>query len=434
MHSILCALLLLASLAPAQSPPRVVEAFREFGRIGAQPLWPGFDPRTIPVEVFDGTDTYLFHHPKPPEGFRPLEGVAGVFVFPGQHDTVRANTGTEVNGVPTATADISKGQGSPAEVASLFIHESFHVFQGKAHPKWGGNEMELFTYPLDDADQLWLRRLETMALVHALQAKSDSDSHHWVEAALGYRQERFAKLPAGAVGYERGSELKEGLAQYVEYLSIQKPAALSPEDFPAGIVRQRAYATGQALALLLDRFGGEWKTQLDSGTSLDELLRARLGPGKKPYAIPKKEAAAQLLRAQSEVEQLVAGRAKRKQDFLAAPGWRLEFMAGKEPLWPQGFDPWNLSVLSSREVLHTRWLKLGNGSGAVEVLNHASMTQGAGAHPIFNGIRWLRVTGLPEPKVTEADGKVTIEAGGIKGSFAAATIERSDHAILIKLP
>ena len=433
MRNIVTALLLFFSLAPAQPQPKVVQVFHEFGRISAQPLWPGFEPGTVPVEVFDGANTYLFHHPKPPEGFQPQEGAAGVFVFPGQHDTVRANTGTEVNGVSTATADISKDQRPPDEVASLLIHETFHVFQGKAHPKWGGNEMDLFTYPLDDADLLLERRLETLALLHALQAKRDSDSRCWSEAALAYRQQRFAKLPAGAVGYERGTELKEGLAQYVEYLSIHKAAALAPEDFPAGIVRQRGYATGQALALLLDRLGGEWKTHLDSGSSLDELLRARIGLAGKQCAIPRKDVAAHSQRAHSEVEQLVAGRAERKQEFLAAPGWRIELLAGKEPLWPQGFDPWNVSMLSPNEVLHSRWLKLGNGSGAIEVLNHASLTQGAGAHPIFNGVRRLTVTGLPEPKVTEAGGKVTVEAAGVKGTLAG-TLERSDHAILIRLP
>ena len=39
--------------------PHVLEVFREFDRIGAQPLWPGFEPTRTAVEVYDGTNTYL---------------------------------------------------------------------------------------------------------------------------------------------------------------------------------------------------------------------------------------------------------------------------------------------------------------------------------------------------------------------------------------
>src|SRR5437764_3748079 len=106
------ALVLLLATAAAQQPPagaaHVVEVFYEFDRIGAQPLWPGFEPTKTAVEVFDGTNTYLYHHPKPPDGFTPVAGAPGIFMFAGQHDSVRANTGTELNGIPTATADVSK--------------------------------------------------------------------------------------------------------------------------------------------------------------------------------------------------------------------------------------------------------------------------------------------------------------------------------------
>ena len=73
MRRTLAALLLLVALATGQQPPNVVEVFREFDRIAAQPLWPGFEPRGIAVEVYDGANTYLYHHPKPPEGFVPLD-------------------------------------------------------------------------------------------------------------------------------------------------------------------------------------------------------------------------------------------------------------------------------------------------------------------------------------------------------------------------
>jgi hypothetical protein len=251
--AVLASTLTLAAQQPTRTDP--IEVIRAFRRVAAPDLWPGFDPATTPVELFDGASTYLLNHPSPPDGFRPVAGQQNIYVYPGQHETVRANTGTMVSGVPTATADISGKTSSVDELASLLVHETVHVFQGRHYPNWGGNEMELFTYPVDNAELLAERRLESIALVRAVGATNQKDAGCWAATALALRSKRFAGLAATDAAYERGVELREGLAQYVEFKSIGKPAALTVEDFPPAQaqVRQRAYASGQALALLLDR-------------------------------------------------------------------------------------------------------------------------------------------------------------------------------------
>ncbi|HSE48742.1 MAG TPA: hypothetical protein VLA96_05990 [Terriglobales bacterium] len=436
MRRLLAILALLSCFACAEQP-RAVEALREFEKMARQPLWPGFEPQHTAVELFDGMNTYLFHHPKPPEGFQPVEGAAGVFVFAGQHDSVRANTGTEVNGVPTATADISKSKATVRDQAALLVHETFHVYQKKAHPKWAANEGELFLYPFDDAEALALRRLETLALLRALHARSDREVRCWSEAAMRLREQRFRKMPPGAAAYERGVELNEGLAQYVEYKAARKHAALAADDFPAELIRQRGYATGQALALLLDRFvGKKWREAGDA--PLDARLNAYFDRDpqrpRKLCSFAAEVAQQELDRAQAERDQLVSGRAKRKQEFLAAEGWRIEIIAGKEPLWPQGFDPWNVRNLGNAEVLHTRWMKVGNKSGELEVLNHASLTEGVGPHPLFNGTKRLVVTGLGPVSLDDKDGRVAVAAPGVKGSFRGASVTNEGQAVVIRLP
>lgn len=429
---------LLLCPALAQSTPRAVEVLKKFDQLARQPLWPGFEPQKIAVELYDGTDTYLFHHPKPPEGFAPVAGAPGVFVFHGQHDSVRANTGTELNGVPTATADISKSTAPIPEQAALLIHESFHVYEKQAHPKWAANEAELFTYPFEDVEVLTLRLKETRALVGALAAKDGRDARCLTDLALELRQKRAALISSGAAAYERGIELNEGNAQYVEYLSIQRPAALTRADFPNELIRQRGYGTGQAWALLLDRYNPGWKSAIGD-TALDEVLRADLS--KRPWDFvwhcdprafvgPDPEAE----QAKKEVMELVATRAQRKQDFLAAPGWRLEIVAGKEPLWPQGFDPWNVQNLGENDILHTRWVKLGNKSGEIEIMNHASLTEGVGPHPLFNGEKRLIVTGLGPVSFTDKDGKVAISSDAAKGVFAGASVTQQGQVVVVRLP
>ncbi len=438
---LLLAVLAWARTLAAEQPTRAdpIEVIRAFRRVAAQELWPGFKPATTPVEFFDGASTYLLNHPSPPDGFRPVAGLQSIYVYPGQHETVRANTGTLVNGVPTATADISGNGSSADEVAALLVHETFHVFQGRHYPAWGGNEMDLFTYPVDDAALLAERRLESIALVRALGATNQKDASCWAATALALRSKRFAGLPATAAAYERGVELREGLAQYVEFKSIGKPAALTAGDFPPAQaeVRQRAYASGQALALLLDRLDSTWKSRLegDPPVSLDELLAGRLREvtdraGCDFTAGETQEARA---RAQRDIADFTASLSRRKQEFLAAAGVRLEIVAGKEPLWPQAFDPWNVVILGDKEVLHTRWLKLGNGSGAIEVLGRSGLTEAAGAHPLFNGVRKLIVTGLAAPKVSQTDGKVTLEAQGVTATFVGSA-ERESNLVRIQLP
>jgi hypothetical protein len=429
-----------AAMLVAQPPlPGALQVIQAFRRIAAQNLWPGFEPATTPVEFFDGTNTYLLNHPSAPDGFRPVDGQQNVYLYSGLHETVRANTGTVVNGVPTATADISGNASSADEQAALLVHETFHVFQTKHYPKWGGNEADLFTYPVENAELLAQRRLESAGLVRAMEAKDPKNASCWAAAALAVRNQRFTALPSTAVAYERGLELREGLAQYVQFKSIRKPAALTAEDFPPdqAQVRQRAYASGQALALLLDSLDSAWKSRLggDSPVSLDELLAARLREMtvRTGCDFTAEEMQAAQAHARRDIADFIGGLSRRKQDFLAAAGVRLEIVAGKEPLWPQGFDPWNVVILGDKEVLHTRWLKLGNGSGVVEVLGRLALTEAAGAHPLFNGVRQVIVTGLADPKVSQAGGKVTLEAPGLKASFSGS-IQRESNLVRVRLP
>ena len=413
----------------AQAESGAIAVLREFDQLAAQALWPGFEPRTIAVEVYDGANTYLFHHPRPAEGFVEEAALPGAFVYRGQHETVRANTGTEVNGIPTATADLSRSQRTLREQASLLIHEAFHVYGKRSHPEWPANEATLFVYPLDNPELLAERRLETRALVRALAAPPGPEATCAAAAALAARERRAARMPAEAIAYERGTELNEGLAQYVEYRSIGRPPVLSEADFPAGQIRQRGYATGQAWAVLLERLAPGWEGKLDG--SLDARLRASLETAQ----CPDEEAASledETTRARRDVAELVASRTERERGFLNAPGWQLEILAGKEPLWMQAFDPLNVTNLGGNRVLHTRWLKLGNGSGSLEVLKHASLTEGVGPHPLFNGAKRLIATGLAEPKVTESDGTVSIEVEGVKARLAG-TVERDGNLILVRV-
>lgn len=126
-----------------------------------------------------------------------------------------------------------------------------------------------------------------------------------------------------------------------------------------------------------------------------------------------------------------------RREFEGQNGWKIVVTAGTgAPLWPQGFDPLNVLRVGSSDVLHTRFLKLGNAAGAIEILDQRALTEGASAqHPLFNGVRQLTLAGLAaEPLAVESEGKTTITAAHIKGEFRGARLERAGQTLNIILP
>lgn len=454
MRIVLCLVLLAHALPataaqrrarPAAHAPTAADVYAvvaEVDRVAARAaLWPGFDPRRVPLAIFNGDTTFLFRHPNPPPEFVSLSSRQGVYAFAGRHESVTANAPAKLNGIWAATAMLTPDRRRTLrEQAALVIHETFHVFQRERHPEWSANELELFVYPFEDADALRLRRLETLALSRAETARATEVAACWASSALKLRAERFARMPAGSAAYERGTELNEGLASYVESLAAGHSARsrLPPDDFAAGEVRQRAYATGRALALLLDRFAPGWKQRLEGGDKrpLDEALGAALpAPDGARCEIAPSHSRSASERARQDVGALAARREALRRDFFAQPGWSLELVAREDsPLFPQGFDPLNVVRVGAREVLHTRYLKLGSGAGVIELINRRSLTEGAGEHPLFNGLRRLTVTGLAaEPAVVESAGKTTITAENLKAEFKNAEVTRSGQTLLVRL-
>lgn len=415
--------LLLPLMLPAHAESPVFALVNEFDRMAAEPLWPGFDARKVPLELFDGTDSYLVRHPAPPKEFKPVEGHPGFAVYRGRHASMRANTSVEVGGVMTATFGFERAGRAQAAV---MVHECFHVYQGREHPSWTANEAVLFTYPVENAKALALARLETEAMSRALAAK---EPECWAARVRTLRTERYSELPAEAAAYERGTEMHEGLAQYVEGLAAGR-SEVRLRMFGPSEARQRGYATGEALARLLDRLSPGWQTKVSD--SLDGLLPATGGEGCE-FTRTETQSAAE--RARADVAKLEQDRAGLLRAFEAQGGWQVtvETAAG-QPLGLDGFDPMNVERLSERLVLHKRWLKLHNGAGELEILNHGSVTEAAGAHLLFTGVRRWTTTGLADkPDVKQEGERVTLTSTAVKMTFTNAEVEMKAESVTIRL-
>jgi len=418
-----------------------VRLLAEVDRLAAVSLWPNYDPRRYPVAICDGEQTWLFRHPSPPSEFAASPPYSDARIFAGLHPSVRANSFAKLADINTATVMLNDTRRQTiAALGALLIHELFHVFQDQRHPDWQANELDLFVYPMDDAELLQLRRLETEALRRALRAPDRDDQARWAAAALALRRCRFAELPAEAASYERGNELREGLATYVERKAAgnDDPAAILPDNFAANAVRLCGYATGHTLAVLLDHLASSWTEDLERGPTrpLDSLLGAVLARHKvTPASFTSEEWTRELARAQADIGELRASRSVRRDAFLALPGWRLVIIAHRyEPLRPQGFDPMNLHLLGGGEILHTRFLQLSSAAGKLEVLGHLALTEAAGSHPLFEGVQQVTVAGLAEEPVVQigAD-RMEITASGVTARFRGGHVEREAQHIRLRL-
>ncbi|HYE56925.1 MAG TPA: hypothetical protein VD948_00390 [Rhodothermales bacterium] len=431
------ALLLLLLLAPAaltaQVPrPSAYGLERAVLETALLDLWPGFDVRRIPLAVFDGRQTVLFRHPAPPEGFR--QAVDGA-VWTGRYPAVIANTRVDLGGTTTATVLLSLlAPRTPApEAAAVAVHEAFHVFQRQRHPGWQANELDLFTYPDEDPAVFALAERERRALHRALQTPYREAACH-ARQALALRAERYARLDVAHATYERKNELNEGLPAYVQARAAHHtPADVARAPFTAD-VRDRAYHTGPALAFLLDRFAPGWRPVLDARDSLalDRMLVEAL-PEATGCAAPAADAVEAERLARTSIAGLQGERTRRFAAFEGQRGTRLviEAAAGK-PLWPQNFDPYNL-VRSGARVLHTRTVQVGNDAGALTVFDRTALTEGAGAHPLFNGIGRVVVAGLARPMVTRDGDAVVVRAAGVVARFTGAEVRERPGEVVVTL-
>ena len=431
-----------AIVSPAP-PPDAFAVMARVDQVAARPLWPGFDLRRVPVAIYDGTATYLFRHPSPPPEFTPVDGRRDVLVAPGQHSSVRANTAVDVAGVLTATYMMPAARAASVDAAAAVVaHEAFHVYQRQRYPAWTTNEGELFTYPMDDEANLAGRKLEAGAWAQAAAAPNAGAAACWAEEALRLRAQRSTRLPAGAIGYERGVELYEGTAFLVQMRAGDEgEGAIGPISVRATEVRRASYGIGRAMGQVLDRLAPGWERRLEAEQAplLDAIVESALGArgAARSGACGHDEAvrAKAAAEARAEVADLRSDRDRQRQAFENAAGWRVRIIAGAAPLGPRGFDPMNLTTLGTTDVLHRRFVKLGNDRGSIEALDRAARTRGVGPHPLFNGVAEVEVTGFADrPRVSEGGGEVTIEAKGFRAAFRGAAVEVRGDEIVVRLP
>ena len=164
---------------------------------------------------------------------------------------------------------------------SMFLHESFHIVQGKPLGlAVGTNSAE----HLDTEEGRYWLRLEWHALARALR-DSEPARTLAIRDAVAFRQARYARFP-DKVETERALDINEGLASYTGIVLAASSRAdaiasaldeLTGQESGESYVRTAAYASGPAYGLLLDVASPGWTRTVRSSDNPAWMLLRALG-------------------------------------------------------------------------------------------------------------------------------------------------------------
>jgi hypothetical protein len=289
-------------------------------------LWPGSWPRGEPLAVFPFRGGTLLASTSsdsswPDERWRPLTEIAGGGGRLFRADTVPPSgipfvVEWPIAGRPTTAVHIPDPalfwrdgrpivpwmSDSAAVLVMFLVHEHFHAFQGRSFRVMRGT-MDVF------ADVEPVRRdtavlrapgvAESMAqeratLREALMATTDARRRAALRRYYELRGSRYARLPTAFATYEAIHERAEGVASAIGYDAVAAvyPATRSDADSltaallvaPNDAVRSQTavpwlaysnwhlYATGTAKVRLLSILARDWRTAVQNGASLDDVL------------------------------------------------------------------------------------------------------------------------------------------------------------------
>lgn len=159
----------------------------------------------------------------------------------------------------------------------LMAHECFHRIQ----PQLGQQLREVLNNQLDTRDgRIWLE-LEIRALERAVG--DGMERRHAIAEALCFRTYRRTLFP-GSGPRENALEIHEGLPEYTgdmlasrsvgEAMTMAEDGLQTQSVLQSSFVRSFAYCTGPAYGYLLDQRGQAWRSKVQTGSDLGQMVSA----------------------------------------------------------------------------------------------------------------------------------------------------------------
>lgn len=281
----------------------VVQAVPALGRV-----WPGYWPSDRPFILADsGYAALLYTTGAAPAGFEPVpdeDAVPGppgrTYLFTGKVPGLSASLGLMSLNYPVPGGEavaVPLDGGSESTLRFLF-HEGFHAYQHRAFSSPHVREIDADPREVLDSGNVALWEVERRILREALATEDEAALRPLLRSYLAVRGRRAARLSPEVARYEAELERIEGTAEWVGNLgslvavggdgrdlvqTLRDDLTRSAEmpRFANGaqwIIRLRIYATGAALAALLERLSPAWRTDVAAGQTLVSLVAAVAGP------------------------------------------------------------------------------------------------------------------------------------------------------------
>jgi hypothetical protein len=275
--------------APASGPDRIAMAAIALvvnAPTEANQVWPGFSlpSRSFAVQTPSGL---FLHTPGPaPPGF---QRVRGVWFQAGPLPGLGAGIAID-HPIGELRVTIVRAGSTADQTARTLYHEGFHGFQRAQSKQRPILDSRTLAITVDQAARI---EIERRLLADALLDQKSASLR--LREAMALRRERSAAGGEALQAAERFAEWNEGLAEYVGIASAAR-ALKQPDQGPRQtvaaslklslaslggspderLVRARSYATGAALALLLDELEPGWKLAIED-SPLDEMAARAAG-------------------------------------------------------------------------------------------------------------------------------------------------------------
>jgi hypothetical protein len=340
---------------------------------GLAKIWPGYWPPGQAFIIYvPGQGALLVSTGEKPASFEPLASPGiprqlkgRIFWHSGDLPDVRQPFVTEYpigRGKTAILADAAEL--SEEKINGLLLHEQFHAYQKKAFKRYAFLQ---FVDPLAIKDRSAFAasaETERRVLIMALESRKPKARRRLLQQYFALRREREAAMAVESIAVERGLELVEGTAHYVDLVGValvgggpegmkplltarlQKPLASEAGAFVTHWFRGRSYGTGAAITYFISQLDpGDWRSKLEAGTMPDQLLESLVGkpaPGTAPALARKARAAIGYAAILRELEPVIRAGEKAEiksvEEFLAGAPYRLVLEAENAGKGGAGFS------------------------------------------------------------------------------------------------
>ena len=346
-------------------------------------IWPGYNFEEFAIAIYNDDEAYLVNHPEPGPEFRDTgRKIAGMTLFHAAEKIPQFNANTSItyNDKTTSIFRVTQGMRA-ATFYNLLFHEVFHSYAESVPGilKRAGNLLLQPFFPATDAEYYALAFVEQRILQDAVISQNSRDSEILFREYLAVNSVRTARTDSSFAEYEAEEQINEGIAEYAGYKGLQVMGfdRTAEENFRVTIenrieepadFRLRTYGTGCAMAILLDRFYPEWKTELTLEKTLDEMLAGKVSAEEEidvPLLLRQRNIDAYMPAFETALKKYAEKQNSLRAGITSVPHITIQF---PHPEFANiYFDPMNITSAGDGLLYHSRFVKLFNKKTEFEI-------------------------------------------------------------------